>query len=335
MSRNRICELLGIKYPIIQAPMNWVSGADLVAAVSNAGGLGTLGPNSGAKDITLDIELTGERMRDQIRKVRNLTEAPFAVNIVAGFGEALKFSKKVVNVVIEESVPVAIVSVGRPDIYTGVLKDAGIKVLHAISTAQHGRKAEEAGVDAVICEGYEAGGHKGFTELTTLVLTPMVADRVNIPVITGGGIGDARGVLAAMALGADGVYIGTRFMVTRESASHPRIKEAIVNGQDACTTSIPKKLMLARDLVNTFTKTYMEMKTAGASSEELEIYINEHSQYHAQSLGKADDAEICCGQVAGLIAEVKNAGEVMNDIVENISFRFEELKHRLVDLWRS
>jgi len=332
MDRNRICELLDIKYPIIQAPMNWVSGADLVAAVSNAGGLGTLGPNSGAKDITSDVELTGERMRDQIRKVRNLTQAPFAVNIVAGSGENLKYSKKVVDVVIEEAVPVAIVSVGKPDIYTGILKDAGIKVFHAISTARHGRKAEEAGVDAVICEGFEAGGHKGFTELTTLILTPMVADKVNIPVITGGGIGDARGVLAALALGADGIYMGTRFMVTRESESHPRVKEAIVKGQDACTVSVPKEFMLARDLANNFTKTYLEMKAAGASPDELNNYLNEHSQYQAQNLGKEDEAEICCGQVAGLITEVKSASEVMGDIVGNISSRFEELKHRLADL---
>jgi enoyl-[acyl-carrier protein] reductase II len=331
MGRNRICELLGIKYPIIQAPMNWVSGADLVAAVSNAGGLGTLGPNSGAKDITWDVELTAERMRDQIRMVRSLTQAPFAVNIVAGFGEALKYSKKMVDVVIEEAVPVAIVSVGRPDIYTGALKDAGIKVLHAISTVRHARKAEEAGVDAVICEGYEAGGHKGFTELTTLILTPMVADKVHTAVITGGGIGDARGVLAALALGADGIYMGTRFMVTRESESHPRVKEAIVKGQDACTISVPKEFMLARDLVNNFTKTYLEMKAIGASPEELNNYLNEHSQYQAQNLGKSDEAEICCGQVAGLITDVKSTGEVMNDIVENISSRLEELKHRLVD----
>ena len=140
MGKNRICELLGIRYPIIQAPMNWVSGADLVAAVSNAGGLGTLGPNAGSTDITLDVELTGERIRTQIKKIRKLTGAPFAVNIVAGFGEALIYSKKVVDVVIEEQVPAAVVSVGRPETYTQVLKDAGIKVLHAISTARHGVK---------------------------------------------------------------------------------------------------------------------------------------------------------------------------------------------------
>ena len=329
MAKNRICELLGIRYPIIQAPMNWVSGADLVAAVSNAGGLGTLGPNSGADSITADVELTGERMRDQIKKVRQLTDAPFAVNIVAGFGEELKYSRKVVEVVIEEAVPAAIVSVGRPDTYTRVLKEAGIKVLHAISTARHGQKAQEAGVDAVICEGFEAGGHKGFTELTTLVLTPMVADAVDIPVVTGGGIGDARGVLAALALGADGIYMGTRFMVTRESESHADVKAAIVRGQDVCTVSVPKEHMLARDLANNFTKGYMELKTAGATQQELNKYLSEHSQHHSQHLGDADSAEICCGQVAGLITEVQGAGDVIKEVVGDLGRRFEELKRKL------
>ncbi len=329
MNDNRVCELLGVKYPIIQAPMNWVSGADLAAAVSNAGGLGTLGPNAGAQDITPDVELTGERMREQIRKVKRLTHAPFAVNIVAGFGEALKFSKKMVDVVMEERVPAAIVSVGRPEIYTDALKEAGVVVLHAISTPRHGRKAEDAGVDAVVCEGFEAGGRKGFTELTTLALTPMAVDEVSIPVITGGGIGDARGVLAALALGADGVYIGTRFMATRESESHPRVKEAIVRAQGVCTVSTPKVFMLARDLANTFTKTHMEMREAGASPEELGAHLEQHSQYHAQHLGHAEDAEICCGQAAGMITEVKSAEEVMNDIVAAIPLGLEKLKQRL------
>jgi enoyl-[acyl-carrier protein] reductase II len=252
---------------------------------------------------------------------------------VAGFGEALVYSKKVVDVVIEEQVPVAVVSVGRPDTYTQVLKDAGVKVLHAISTARHGKKAEEIGVDAVICEGFEAGGHKGFTELTTLVLTPMVADAVSIPVITGGGIGDARGVLAALALGADGIYMGTRFMVTRESESHNNVKDAIVKGQDVCTVSVPKDFMLARDLANKFTKQYMDMKNTGASPEELNNYLNENGQYQSQYQGKADDAEICCGQVAGLINAVQSAGDVMSDVVETISSRFEELKKKVNDFF--
>jgi len=329
MGKNRICDLLGIRYPILQAPMNWVSGAALAAAVSEAGGLGTLGPNAGAEDITTDVDLTGERTRAQIRKVRSLTRAPFAVNIVVGFGSDIKFSKKIVEVVIEEAVPVAIVSVGRPDVYTRVLKHAGVKVLHAISTARHAIKAEQAGVDAVICEGFEAGGHKGFTELTTLVLTPLVADAVRVPVVAGGGIGDARGVLAALALGADGIYMGTRFMVTRESESHPRVKEAIARGEDVCTTSVPKDHMLARDLINNFSKQYTGMRAAGASPEELRHYLSEHSQYHAQHLGQVDGAEICCGQVAGLITEVQGAGEVMADIVGNINARFDALRQKL------
>lgn len=329
MNNNRMCELLGIRYPIIQAPMNWVSGADLTAAVSNAGGLGTLGPNAGAEDITPDVELTGERMRVQIKRVKSLTREPFAVNIVAGFGEALKFSKKIVDVVIEEKAPAAIVSVGRPEIYTDALKEAGVKVLHAISTPRHGVKAEKAGVDAVVCEGYEAGGHKGFTELTTLTLTPMTVDEVSIPVVAGGGVGDARGVLAALALGADGVYIGTRFMATRESESHPNAKEAIVKGRGACTVSVPKDFMVARDLANSFTRTYLEMRKAGASPEELRVYLEGHSQYHAQHLGRADEGEICCGQAAGMITGISSAADVMNDIVENIRLRFEDLKQRL------
>ena len=332
MVRNRICELLGIKYPVIQAPMNWVSGADLVAAVSNAGGLGTLGPNSGADNITSDVELTGERMRDQIKKVRRLSNAPFGVNVVVGVGEELKYSEKIVDVLIEEAVPVAIVSVGRPDIYTDKLKAAGIKVLHAISTPRHGQKAEAAGVDAVICEGFEAGGHKGFTELTTLTLTPMVADAVSVPVISGGGIGDARGALAVMALGADGIYMGTRFMVTTEAESHSRVKEAVVEGQGVCTISVPKEYMLARDLINDFTKEYLAMKQAGAGKEELSDFLNSHSQYHSQHLGKAGNSEICCGQVAGLINEVKSAGQIVDDLVSNITKRFDELKERLDDI---
>jgi enoyl-[acyl-carrier protein] reductase II len=334
MGRNRICELLDIRYPIIQAPMNWVSGADLAAAVSSAGGLGSLGPNAGADNITTDVELTGERLRDQIRKVKGLTKEPFAVNIAVGFGEGRKYSQRIVEVVIEEGVPVAIVSVGRPDVYTDVLMNAGIKVLHAISTARHAKKAEGSGVDAVICEGFEAGGHKGFTELTTLVLTPMVADAVKIPVVAGGGIGDARGVLAALALGADGIYMGTRFMITKESDSHTRVKESVVNGEDACTVSLPKEIMLARDLSNAFTKQYLAMRAAGASPQALNDYLDAHSQYHGQHLGEVQDAEVCCGQVAGLINTVKSAQEIVEEIATDINTRFEDLKKRMTEFVR-
>jgi len=329
MKGNRLCELLGIRYPVIQAPMNYVSGADLAAAVSNAGGLGTLGPNAGAKTITSDVELTGERLRQQIRKMRSLTKNPFAVNVAIGMGEQRKYSQRCVEVVIEEEAPVAIASVGSPEVYTKVLKGAGIKVLHAISTARHAQKAEGVGVDGVICEGYEAGGHKGFTELTTFVLVPMVADTVRIPVVAGGGIGDARGLVAALVLGADGIYMGTRFMATLESDSHPQVKEAIVRASDACTVSVPKDIMLARDLRNQFTQKYLEIKAAGAPQKELSDFLNEHSQYYAQVLGDCDSAEVCCGQVAGLIERVVSAAEAIQGIVDRIPSTLQTLQQKV------
>jgi len=309
--------------------MNWVSGAELVAAVSNAGGLGTLGPNAGAKTITQDVRLTGERLRDQIRKVRSLTKEPFAVNIAIDIGENRQYSQRCVEVAIEEKIPAVISSVGSPDVYTNILRDNGIKVLHAISTASHARKAEQTGVDAVICEGYEAGGHKGFTELTTFTLIPMVADTVKIPIVAGGGVADARGVLAALALGADGVYIGTRFMVTLESDAHERIKEAVVRGEDACTVSLPKEKMMGRDLKNLFTQKYLEMKETGASPQELRDYLNNHSPYNAIVLGDSEGSEVHSGQVAGLIRSVESAAEVIQDIANAMSASTDELKHKL------
>ena len=329
MAQNRICSLLGIRYPIIQAPMNWVSGAALTAAVSNAGGMGTLGPNAGADKINPDVEATGELLRRQIHKVRLLTDKPFAVNVTVGFGEDMKYSKKIVDVLLEEQIPVAIVSVGRPEVYTETLKKAGIKVVHAISTARHAQKAQDAGVDAVICEGFEAGGHMGFTELTTFVLTPMVADAVDIPVITGGGIGDSRGVLAALALGADGIYMGSRFMVTQESESHNNVKEAVVHASDVCTVSVPKRFMLARDLQNAFTEKFKQLQESGASSEQLMQYLEEHSPYQAQHLGDAASAEIHCGQVAGLIHDIPPAKNLILSIMADLKKRFAALEEQI------
>jgi enoyl-[acyl-carrier protein] reductase II len=329
MTQNRICSLLSIRYPIIQAPMNWVSGAALTAAVSAAGAMGTLGPNAGADKINTDVEATGELARQQIHKVRSLTDKAFAVNVTVGLGEDMKYSKKIVDVLVEEKVPVAIVSVGRPEVYTETLKKAGIKVLHAISTARHAQKAQEAGVDAVICEGFEAGGHKGFTELTTFALTPMVADAVEIPVITGGGIGDSRGVLAALALGADGIYMGSRFMVTQESESHDNVKQAVVHANDVCTVSVPKTFMLARDLQNSFTERFKQLQQSGASTEQLNQYLEEHSPYKAQHLGEAGDAEIHCGQVAGLIHDIPSATKLIESIIADLKKRFATLEEQI------
>ena len=334
MNSNRLCQVLGIRYPIVQAPMNWITGADLAAAVSNAGGLGTLGPNAGAKTITRDVEEIGERLRRQIRKIKSLTSAPFAVNFPVGLegveGEGGRaFSRRCVQVALEEGIKVAITSVGAPNVYTQTFKEAGVKVLHAVSTAGQAKKAEAVGVDAVICEGYEGGGHKALTGLTTLVLVPMAADAVNIPVVAGGGIADARGMVAALALGADGIYMGTRFLATLECDAHPKVKEATINSGDTSTMSINKWVMEARDLQNNFTKKFLEMRTAEASSEELLEFMNQHSMYQALVLGDASDSEIPCGENAGLINRVISANEVVSSIINNIPSIMEKLKSKL------
>jgi len=335
MKGNRLCHILDIRYPIIQAPMNWITGAELAAAVSNAGGLGTLGPNAGSKTVTRDVAETGERLRSQIRKVKSLTTKPFAVNFPIGVEgvEAVeggrKYSRRCVEVALEEGIPVAITSVGSPSVYTRVLHDAGVKVLHAVSTATQAKKAEDAGVDAVICEGYEGGGHKALTELTTLVLVPMVASAVSIPIIAGGGICDARGLVAALALGADGVYIGTRFMATHESDAHHRVKQAIVDAQDACTVSIRKWIMYGRDLKNVFTEKYLEMQHRGASDEEMLRFLDEHSMYRALVQGDVEEGELPCGQDVGMINEVLHAGEVIEKMMAELMPAVEDLRERL------
>ncbi len=309
--------------------MNWVSGPELVAAVSNAGGMGTIGPNAGAESIDPDVTVTAERLRSAIRAVRSLTKEPFAVNVNIGpEGPRRVYSEKFVEVVVEEAVPVVVSSVGPPTLYTKAFKDAGIKVLHAISTPTHARKAEEAGVDAVICEGYEAGGHKAPTELTSFVLIPMVADAVKLPVIAGGGIGDTRGLIAALVLGATGIYMGTRFMATRESSAHPNVKEAVVRAGDVSTITLDKTIMLGRALRNQFTEDFTKLKREGASSEQLELQTR-RGQYQAQVLGDAEGSEICCGQVAGMIDSIPTVAELIQKIVSEVPACLEEAKYKL------
>lgn len=237
--KTRITQLLGIKHPIILAPMAWITDADIAAAVSEAGGLGTIGPNAGFKTVTTDVNETGERLREQIRKCREMTDKPFAVNFVVGVvGWDRAFSDHCVEVGIEEQVPVAIVSQGNPTVYTRRLKDAGMKVIHACSTVRHVKKAEESGVDAVVASGTEGGGHSGFDQIATFCLVPQAVDAVGIPVIAGGGVVDARGLIGALSLGAEGVYMGTRFMATKECPTHPNVKAAILEARDTSTIAV-------------------------------------------------------------------------------------------------
>ena len=325
MKKTRICELLGIEHPIIQAPMAWICGAELVAAVSNAGGLGTLAHNAGTKTATRDVVETGERLRSQIRKVKSLTDKPFAINVEVGFGADQEFGKQCVSVILEEGVAAVCVTVGSPQAYTRVLKEAGIKVLHAVSNARHARRAEEEGVDAVIAEGFEGGGYKGFDELTTLVLVPLVADAVKIPVVAGGGIADARGAVAALALGADGIYMGTRFFATKESDADPKAKELIVQAGDTSTVSVRKEKMMLRALKNDYTTKALEILAGPNATEELRKFDAEHLIVNSIVLGDTD-GQFPCGACAGLINSIPSAAEVVRDIVKGIDAVLERFK---------
>ena len=237
--KTRITEMLGIEHPIILAAMAWISNAEMVAAISEAGGLGTIGPNAGARMVTRDVYETGERLKEQIKKVRALTDKPFAVNFVVGLaGRDKDYSQQWVEVGIEERVPVAIVSQGSPLVYTEKLKKAGVKVIHVCASIKHAKKAEDAGVDAVVASGTEGGGHSGFDQSTTFCLVPQVADVVKIPVIAGGGVSDGRQLISAIALGAEGVYVGTRFIATEECPAHDTFKKTILNSKDGDTIAI-------------------------------------------------------------------------------------------------
>ncbi len=236
---TRITELLGIQHPIVLASMAWITDATLAAAVSEAGGLGTIGPNSGSRTVTTDVEETGERLRAEIRRCRSMTGRPFAVNFVVGVGGLDRaYSDRCVDVGIEEKVPVAIVSQGSPRVYTSRLKAAGMKVIHVCATVRHVRNAEAAGADAVVASGTEGGGHSGFDQVTTLCLVPQAVRAAGIPVVAGGGIVDGSGLMGALGLGADGVYMGTRFMATQECPAHPNVKQALLEAIDTSTTPV-------------------------------------------------------------------------------------------------
>lgn len=330
-----ITKLLGIKYPIIQAPMNWITGANLVSAVSNAGGLGTLGPNAGQKSPAHSPFEVGEGLRSQITKVRNLTDRPFAVNLSVSRRE---FSDKVAEIMIEERVPVAISIMGPPDLYTGRLKDAGIKVIHAVTTVRHAERAQAVGVDAVVAEGYEGGGHIGNDDLTTMTLIPQLVDAVRIPVIAAGGIFDARGFVAALSLGAEAVYIGTGFLATIESDAHQNLKEAVLRATDTSTVAHGRKLGhgLVRQLKNKFSEKYLEMELGGASAEDLQrlwdSYPGDTSgfavsrMYYALCCGDISEGCPAAGAISGAIKDIVPAEEVIKRIIEGAPEILKKLK---------
>lgn len=311
MKRTRICDLLGIEYPIIQGGMTLIAGAELAAAVSNAGALGIISANAGA-EAGLS---SAENLRNLIRKAKSLTDKPFGVNIPLG-GR----TTELIDVVIEEGVGVVTTSMGSPAPVAKRFQEAGIKMLHLVASARHARRAEEEGVNAVIAEGYEAGGHNGLDELPTFVLVPSVVDAVQIPVVAAGGIADARGLVAALALGAEGVQIGTRFIATHECLAHPNFKRAVVEAIDTSTVITGRKVGPTRTLRNELSQQIQEMESRGASREELLSFIGAGQRTRqGQIEGDVTQGEAYCGAIAGIVREIVSAAEVVESIVKGVS----------------
>ena len=302
---NKITQLFNIKYPIIQGGMIWVSGYKLASAVSNAGGLGLIGAGSMYPDV----------LRTHIQKCKKATDEPFGVNVPMLYPDI----EKIMDIIVEEGVKIVFTSAGNPKTWTSFLKEKGIIVVHVVSSVKFALKAEAAGVDAVVCEGFEAGGHNGREETTTFTLIPMVKEQVKIPVIAAGGIGTGRGMLAAMVLGADGVQIGSRFAATEESSAHQNFKNTIVNVKDGDTQLTLKELAPVRLVKNKFYQDIQALYQRNPSIEEIKELLGRARAKKGMFEGDLDNGELEIGQVAGLIHEIKPVKIVLNDIIEEFN----------------
>lgn len=309
---QRLTTLLGIRYPLVQAGMIWCSGWRLAAAVSNAGGLGIIGSGSMYPDV----------LREHIRKCKAATDKPFAVNVPMLYPDVDKHMATIV----EEGVPVVFTSAGNPAAWTKHLKDHGRTVVHVIASVKFARKAEEAGVDAVVAEGFEAGGHNGREETTTLVLVPLVRDAVHVPVIAAGGIADGRAMLAAMALGADGVQMGTRFVCSLESSGHDAFKHRIITSNEGDTLLTLKELAPVRLIRNKFYQDVQAAYARCASVDELKALLGRARAKRGMFEGDLEEGELEIGQVSAAVRDVLPAG----DIVRQVMSEYEEARTRLV-----
>ena len=299
--QNKITTLFNIKYPIIQGGMVWNSGWRLASAVSNAGGLGLIGAGSMYPDI----------LREHIQKCKKATDKPFGVNVPMLYPNI----EEIINIIVDEGVKIVFTSAGNPKTWTSFLQAKGIKVAHVVSSVKFALKSELAGVDAVVAEGFEAGGHNGREESTTLTLIPMVKEQLKIPVIAAGGIATGRGMLAAIVLGADGVQIGSRFAASVESSSHHSFKNEIVKAQDGDTHLTLKELAPVRLIKNKFFYDVQEMYKQHASVEELKEKLGRGRAKKGMFEGDLDEGELEIGQVAGLIHDIKPVHQIIKDII--------------------
>ena len=309
--QNRITDLFNIEFPIIQAGMVWTSGWRLASAVSNNGGLGVIGAGSMYPDV----------LREHIQKCKNATSKPFAVNVPMLYPDI----EKLMDIIIEERVKIVITSAGNPQTWTTILKNKGITVVHVVSSLKFAIKAQEAGVDAIVAEGFEAGGHNGRDETTTLVLIPAVREKINIPLIAAGGIATGKAMLAVMVLGADGVQIGSRFVASEEASNHIDFKKMVVNSQEGDTQLTLKELAPVRLIKNKF---YHEIQNAyqrGTTTEELKTLLGRGRAKKGMFLGDLEDGELEIGQVSALIHDIKPASEIIREIIGEFNQRKQEL----------
>lgn len=300
---NRICQLFGIQYPVIQGGMVWCSGWRLASAVSNAGGLGLIGAGS----------MHPEVLREHIRKCQSTTDKPFGVNVPLMYPEI----DALMNILVEEGVKIVFTSAGNPKTWTGFLKGHGIKVAHVVSSSKFAVKCEQAGVDAIVAEGFEAGGHNGREETTTLCLIPAVRRATTLPLIAAGGIGTGNAMLATFALGAEGVQIGTRFALTEESSAHENFKQLCLNLNEGDTKLLLKKLSPTRLVKGEFTTAVEEAEARGASAEEMKELLGKGRSKKGIFEGNLQEGELEIGQVASLFREMQTVSEVMKEIMED------------------
>ena len=298
-----IKNLFNIQYPIVQGGMVWVSGWKLASTVSNAGGLGLIGAGSMYPDV----------LREHIQKCKKATDKPFGVNVPMLYPKV----DELMDIIVEEDVKIVFTSAGNPKTWTSFLKEKGITVIHVVSSVKFALKAEAAGVDAIVCEGFEAGGHNGREETTTFSLIPMVKESVTIPVIAAGGIGNGRGMLAAMVLGADGVQIGSRFAASKESSAHVNFKHKIIDVKDGDTHLTLKELAPVRLIKNKFYQEIQELYKNNPTKEELTGLLGRARAKKGIFEGDLDNGELEIGQIAGIINEISSAKDILEEIISD------------------
>ncbi|WP_405413729.1 NAD(P)H-dependent flavin oxidoreductase [Maribacter sp. Asnod1-A12] len=308
---NRITELFNIEFPIIQGGMIWTSGWRLASAVSNAGGLGVIGAGSMYPDV----------LREHIKKCKKATSKPFGVNIPMLYPDI----DKLMDIIVAEGVKIVFTTAGNPKTWTSFLKEKGITVVHVVSSLKFALKAQDAGVDAIVAEGFEAGGHNGRDETTTLVLIPAVKEKITIPLIAAGGIATGRAMLAAMVLGADGVQVGSRFVASEEASNHMNFKEVVVNSKEGDTQLTLKELAPVRLVKNKFYNEVQKAYAHGATTDELKSLLGRGRAKKGMFLGDLEDGELEIGQASALIHEIKPAGEIVKQLMREFEKRKAEL----------